>query len=281
MASVTTQKHTNGLEFVEVKTDLCEARIFMQGAQIDQFIPTGKPPLLWVSSADDYQIGNGIRGGIPVCWPWFGMSEVEGFPQHGFARTRIWNLDSVNIDDQIVNLVFSLDIDEQDRQYWPHDTSVKVLFTLSETLTVSIQNTNNADYQINLTQALHTYFPITDIHQLSASGFTGSKYIEFGEGPYKQPSDTVNFNKETDRVYTQLADVQHLHTPNGTIEVSRENSQSAVLWNPWIEKSARLSRFNADDYLTMVCLEAANVLEDNVSLAPGETHTLTTHIRWI
>ena len=104
---------------------------------------------------------------------------------------------------------------------------------------------------------------------------------EFGEGPFAQTQDDVTFDKETDRVYTDLAAVQTLHTPNGVIQVSRENSYSAVLWNPWIDKSVRLSRFNADDYLTMVCLEAAYVLEDKLQLAPGESHTLTTHIRWI
>jgi glucose-6-phosphate 1-epimerase len=90
----------------------------------------------------------------------------------------------------------------------------------------------------------------------------------------------VQFDQETDRVYTKLAHTQELHTQNGTIVVSRENSQSAVLWNPWIDKSVRLSRFNPDDYLTMVCLEAANVLEDCVLLAPGQSHTMTTHIGW-
>ncbi|WP_434938005.1 D-hexose-6-phosphate mutarotase [Shewanella sp. HL-SH8] len=281
MGSVTTKKHQNGLDYVEVSTDLCQARIFLQGAQIDQFIPTGKAPLLWVSAADDYQVGNGIRGGIPVCWPWFGMSGNDGFPQHGFARTRLWSLDSINMHDEIVDLIFSLKLTEQDRQYWPHDTEVKVLFTLSDTLSVSIVNKNSANYPVSLTQALHTYLPINDIHQLSATGFDGSKYIEFGQGPYQQPNDKVNFDKETDRVYTDLSPVQHLHTPTGIIEVSRENSQSAVLWNPWIEKSTRLSRFKADDYLTMVCLEAANVLDDKVTLSPGEIHTLTTHIRWV
>ncbi|MGB6138586.1 MAG: D-hexose-6-phosphate mutarotase [Shewanella sp.] len=280
MGSVTTQKHANGLEYVDVNTELCQARIFMQGAQIDQFTPKGKPPLLWVSSADDYQPGNGIRGGIPVCWPWFGTHENPEYPQHGFARNKIWSLESVNMRNQVVDLVFTLPKSEFEQQYWPHNTEVKVLFTLSETLSVSIVNTNLGDTHVNLTQALHSYFPIGDIHQLKATGFSHSKYIEFGQGPITQSQDSVEFDRETDRVYTELAPLQTLHTPHGTILVSRENSQSAVLWNPWIDKSVRLSRFKSDDYLTMVCLEAANVLEDNVKLAPGESHTLTTHIAW-
>lgn len=280
MGSVTTKKHANGLDYVEVNTALCQARIFLQGAQIDYFQPVGKPPLLWVSSADDYQPGNGIRGGVPICWPWFGMSSEANFPQHGFARTRIWALESVEMRNQLVDLRFSLKISEQDKIYWPHNTEVSVLFTLGDTLSISLVNTNLGDETVTLTQALHTYFPIEDIHQLKASGFSGSKYIEFAEGPYPQTTDEVRFDRETDRVYTDLGPVQLLHTPQGTIEVSRENSQSAVLWNPWIEKSQRLGRFNPEDYLTMVCLEAANVLEDKVVLASGETHSLVTHIRW-
>ncbi|BFL83438.1 D-hexose-6-phosphate mutarotase [Shewanella baltica] len=280
MGSVTTKKHANGLDYVEVNTALCQARIFLQGAQIDYFQPVGKPPLLWVSSADDYQPGNGIRGGVPVCWPWFGMSSEANFPQHGFARTRIWALESVEMRNQLVDLRFSLKISEQDKIYWPHNTQVSVLFTLGDTLSISLVNTNLGDETVTLTQALHTYFPIEDIHQLKASGFSGSKYIEFAEGPYPQTTDEVLFDRETDRVYTDLGSVQLLHTPQGIIQVSRENSQSAVLWNPWIEKSQRLGRFNPEDYLTMVCLEAANVLEDKVVLAPGETHSLVTHIRW-
>ena len=280
MGSVTTSKHANGLEYVDINTPLCKARIFMQGAQIDFFEPVGQKPLLWVSSADDYQPGNGIRGGIPVCWPWFGMSDNPDFPQHGFARTRIWSLESVKMRNQIVDLKFTLKISEEDKQYWPHDTEVALLFTLSDTLSVSLVNTNNCDYEVSLTQALHTYFPINDIQQLTATGFEASKYIEFAKGPFPQEGDSVDFTRETDRVYTDLGESQELHTPDGIIEVRRENSNSAVLWNPWIDKSQRLSRFNSDDYLTMVCLEAANVLEDKVTLAPNESHTLTTHIRW-
>ncbi|ABM00321.1 D-hexose-6-phosphate mutarotase [Shewanella amazonensis] len=280
MASVSNKKHPQGLDYIEVSTALCKARIFLQGAQIDFFQPTGKPPLLWVSEADDYLPGSGIRGGVPVCWPWFGMHSNPAFPQHGFARTRLWHLKHSHIHNEEVELVFGLEIAVDDRQFWPHNTEVEVHFRLTDTLAVSLVNRNLGDSHVSLTQALHSYFPITDIHALSARGFSGAKYIEFGEGPYAQEGDEVGFDRETDRVYTDLGPCQTLHTPDGVIEVSREHSQSAVLWNPWIDKSQRLARFRDEDYLTMVCLEAANVLEDKVELAPGQTHTLTTHIRW-
>ncbi|MBV7316603.1 D-hexose-6-phosphate mutarotase [Shewanella sp. NIFS-20-20] len=281
MASVTTKKHHTGLDYVDIDTQYCQARIFMQGAQIDQFQPKGKAPLLWVSSADDYQAGQGIRGGIPVCWPWFGMHANADWPQHGFARTRQWQLNSVQMKNDIAILKFVLTISEQDKQYWPHDTQVSIEFELSDRLKVSLINHNTGSETVTLTQALHSYFAIEDIHQLQATGFNGSQYIEFGQGPYPQEGDSVRFDKETDRVYTQLGTEQQLHTPNGTMMVKREHSQSAVLWNPWIDKSSWLSRFNHDDYLQMVCLEAANVLEDKLVLAPGERHCLTTEIYWL
>ncbi|WP_372872250.1 D-hexose-6-phosphate mutarotase [Shewanella sp.] len=280
MTSVTTKKHPNGLDYVEIDTRFCKARIFLQGAQIDFFQPAGKAPLLWVSDADDYKPGSGIRGGIPVCWPWFGTHSNPDFPQHGFARTRLWHLSDTRIVDEAVELTFSLALSEDDKCFWPHDTQVQIHFHLTDTLKVTLVNRNLGTKTVTLTQALHTYFPIQDVHALVAKGFSGAKYIEFGEGPYAQDGDEVTFNRETDRVYTDLGPVQTLHTPEGVIEVKRENSQSAVLWNPWIDKSKWLARFNDEDYLTMVCLEAANVLEDKLVLEPGQTHELTTVIRW-
>ena len=277
---VTKCLHKNGLAYLNIETPLCNAKIFLQGAQITHFHPQGQKPLLWVSSADDYQPGNGIRGGVPICWPWFGQHTKSEFPQHGFARTSIWSFVSSNVVNDIVVLRLSLNIDEQNRHYWPHNTKLEIEFILSDTLEINLINTNLSDETIELTQALHSYFPIENIHELTAIGFSGSKYIEFGKGPYPQTGNDISFKKETDRVYTDLTSAQYLQTRDGVIEVKRNNSKSAVLWNPWIQKSQRLSRFNDDDYLSMICLEAANVLEDKVSLERGQSHILSTYIRW-
>lgn len=280
MEYISTHTHQNGLVYLAVKTPLCDARIFLQGAQIEHFQPKGQAPLLWVSAADDYQPGNGIRGGVPICWPWFGASSQANFPQHGFARTSNWNLVASDIENDIVNITMSLDIDEENRIFWPHNTELKIEFILGKTLQINLINTNLSNETIELTQALHTYFPIENIHQLTAVGFAGAEYIEFGKGPLAQVANQVTFDRETDRIYSQLSEVQYLNMPSGAIKVERKNSTSAVLWNPWIDKSIRLSRFNDTDYLNMVCLEAANVLEDKVVLQPNESHTLTSIIGW-
>ncbi|MCF7520033.1 MULTISPECIES: D-hexose-6-phosphate mutarotase [unclassified Pseudoalteromonas] len=278
--SVTIEQSETGLEFIKVASEFCDATIFLQGAQITEFTPTGKKPLLWVSQQEDYQEGKGVRGGIPICWPWFGVSQHEGWPAHGVARTGLWRAEQVKEEENSIYISLSLPMNQIDEKYWPHKTKLLVEFILSTSLEVRLTTTNLDNETLNFTQALHTYFPTPAIEETKVDGLQGSKYIEFGEGPFEQ-HDLVSFARETDMVYTQAQDTQRIITPDGIIEVSRENSRSCVLWNPWIDKSKRLSNFADDEYHVMLCLEAANVLEDSVELAPGDKHTLVTSLRWV
>ena len=278
--SVTIEQSETGLEFIKVASEFCDATIFLQGAQITEFTPTGKKPLLWVSQQEDYQEGKGVRGGIPICWPWFGVSQNEGWPAHGVARTGLWRAEQVKEEENSIYISLSLPMNQIDEKYWPHKTKLLVEFVLSTSLEVRLTTTNLDNETLNFTQALHTYFPTPAIEETKVDGLQGSKYIEFGEGPFEQ-HDLVSFARETDMVYTQAQDTQRIITPDGIIEVSRENSRSCVLWNPWIDKSKRLSNFADDEYHVMLCLEAANVLEDSVELAPGDKHTLATSLRWV
>ncbi len=278
--SVTIEQSETGLEFIKVASEFCDATIFLQGAQITEFTPTGKKPLLWVSKQEDYQEGKGVRGGIPICWPWFGVSQNEGWPAHGVARTGLWRAEQVKEEENSIYISLSLPMNQIDEKYWPHKTKLLVEFILSTSLEVRLTTTNLDNETLNFTQALHTYFPTPAIEETKVDGLQGSKYIEFGEGPFEQ-HDLVSFARETDMVYTQAQDTQRIITPDGIIEVSRENSRSCVLWNPWIDKSKRLSNFADDEYHVMLCLEAANVLEDSVELAPGDKHTLVTSLRWV
>ena len=283
---VSKKQLATGLEYLAIDTPLCQAKIFLQGAQIEYFQPKGKAPLLWSSQDNDYAQGVGIRGGIPICWPWFSGHQNPDWPAHGFARIKLWQVTEIETRGEQLIIKMVLPKSEFETQYWPHNTELSIEFILGDSLTVSLTNINKANETIAFTQALHSYFPITDIHKLKVTGLEGSNYIEFDQGPIEQDATPVHFDRETDRVYNNLSDTQLLHTQNNdgeaaTIKVTRESSHSAVLWNPWIDKSIRLSRFNAQDYLSMVCLEAANVRDDAVTLAPNESHTLSTTIGWL
>ncbi|KNC66844.1 D-hexose-6-phosphate mutarotase [Pseudoalteromonas ardens] len=279
-ASVKLARTESGLEYFDVNGPQCQAKIYLQGAQITEFIPAGQKNLLWVSQDETYLEGQSIRGGIPICWPWFGVHAEPDWPAHGFARKQVWRAERVEEDDTAIRIVLSLPMASVDRTFWPYESSLTVEFVLSEQLEVRLCNTNTGSETFTLTQALHTYFPTPAIAQTRVDGLQGANFIEFGEGPFVQ-NEVVTFARETDMVYTQAPEVQIIDTPEGKIAVGREHSSSCVLWNPWIEKSKRLSNFRDDEYHTMLCLEAANVMDDAVTLAPGESHTLTTKISWI
>lgn len=279
-ASVKLARTESGLEYFDVNGPQCQAKIYLQGAQITEFIPAGQKNLLWVSQDETYLEGQSIRGGIPICWPWFGVHAEPDWPAHGFARKQVWRAERVEEDDTAIRIVLSLPMASVDRTFWPYESSLTVEFVLSEQLEVRLCNTNTGSETFTLTQALHTYFPTPAIAQTRVDGLQGANFIEFGEGPFVQ-NEVVTFARETDMVYTQAPEVQFIETPEGKIAVGREHSSSCVLWNPWIEKSKRLSNFRDDEYHTMLCLEAANVMDDAVTLAPGESHTLTTKISWI
>ena len=278
--SVSIEQTDTGLEYINVASEFCSAKIFLQGAQLTEFTPAGKKPLIWVSSEEDYQEGKSVRGGMPICWPWFGVNSNPDWPIHGVARTSLWRADEVTEQDEQIKVSLTLPMAQVDESYWPHKSKLKVEFVLTTKLEVRLTTTNLSNQTITFTQALHTYFPTPAIAETQVDGLQGSKYIEFGEGPFDQ-NELVGFARETDMVYTQAADTQRIITPDGIIEVGRENSSSCVLWNPWIEKSKRLSNFADDEYHTMLCLEAANVMDDSAVVAPGESHTLTTTIRWV
>ena len=277
--SVSIEHTESGLEFINVVSSLCSAKIFLQGGQITEFTPRGKQPLLWVSSHEAYKEGVSMRGGIPICWPWFGTHNNEDWPAHGFTRTSLWQADEVNESDHEIIIGLKLPMKLVNTTYWPHHSALKVEFVLSDKLQVRLTTTNLGNTSFSFSQALHAYFPTSDISNTHIDGLQGSQYIEFGKGPFAQ-NDVVNIARETDMIYTQAPSLQVINTPEGVIHVSRENSHSCVLWNPWIEKSKRLSHFADDEYQTMLCLEAANVLEDAVVLESKKSHTLVTTISW-
>lgn len=279
-ASVSIQRTESGLEYLNVDSPRCSAKIFLQGAQLTEFTPAGKGNLIWVSADEDYLEGKAVRGGIPICWPWFGVHSDPDWPIHGVARKLMWRAEEVHENDDGIIIKLSLPMSLVDETYWPHKSRLEVEFHLTEQLRVSLTNTNLGESAFTLTQALHTYFPTPNIEATNVDGLQGSKFIEFGEGPFDQ-NEVIGFARETDMVYTQTAPVQIIKTPAGDIEVGRENSSSCVLWNPWIEKSKRLSNFRDDEYLTMLCLEAANVMDDAATVEPGQSHTLTTTLRWL
>ena len=258
------------------------AEICLQGAQLTQFKHKQHGDLLWLSPDANYQRGASVRGGIPICWPWFGAlarnpSAVQaGLPSqqaHGFARELDWTLDDVNEFAHGVRLTLSLGHDENTLKIWPHEFKLVCQLELGDDITIALTSHNLSDTNMAIAQALHTYFPTPNIHETRVLGAGNGQYVDaLDDWQLKKQVGGIGFKQEVDRIYLGNNQYQIL-TPSKQFSLTC-NSHSSVVWNPWIKKSKRLSGFPSDGYKNMLCIESANVLSDYLQLAPGESQTL-------
>lgn len=263
-----------------------ELLVAEQGAQLLSYRRYGEPPVIWLSEQARYLRGQGVRGGVPVCWPWFGDLQrnppavqvmVQGeAPFHGLTRTLDWQLLEMQEAGEQVSLSLGLDL-PNGLPGWPHAASVRLDIQLGDDLQLRLITRNPGSTPLAISQALHSYFAVSDIRQVRVRGLDGCGYIETLEdwAPRVQQGD-LQFSGETDRIYHALPARLLLDDPQWQRRIVLESSgsSSAILWNPWIDKSQRLSQFDADAWQGMLCIETANVLDDFVLLAPGAEHVL-------
>jgi glucose-6-phosphate 1-epimerase len=265
------------------------AEICLQGAQLTQFIPRGESPLIWLSPSAKYNKGQGLRGGIPICWPWFGSlaKNPEAIQMqatnpsidyekkaHGFVRTLDWSLSHYAESAHGVELSMTIGHSADTLKIWPFEFSLTCHFILSSHLEVTLETHNLSEQTMHFSQALHTYFPTNDIYNTRILGAEKQDYIDaLDKWAIKKQDNAINIKQEVDRIYFGKADYRILSAQE-TIRVE-SNSNSSVIWNPWIDKSKRLSQFSDTDYLSMLCIESANAAQDSVELQAKDTHSLT------
>ncbi|WP_285276482.1 D-hexose-6-phosphate mutarotase [Halopseudomonas bauzanensis] len=266
-----------GRQFLDIKHPAVRARIALQGAHIIDCVPAGQPPLLWMSPTDPCRPGTALRGGVPICWPWF--ADERSGPAHGIARTSDWQLQEVQVDNASVRLLLSLPQEDIVRQLPNENWAVEVEFVLGAELKIALTTTHTGTAPQPLSQALHSYLPVADIEDADITGLLGCAYIDkLQEGATVIQQSALRFEGEVDRIYFNHGADVRLCAGDDALCVHREGSESVVIWNPWREKASRLSQFPVDGYRTMVCIEAANAGPDGRILGPGDRHTLSTVI---
>jgi len=267
---------------IDIDRDGHRGSISLFGGQVLEWQPAGHQPVLWLSQAAVFDRKTPIRGGIPVCWPWFGGHELhDDWPSHGFARTTNWPYEGVDEVDSRLNQL-GLPIWDPNTSYWPHASRPNIAYKIDEALSIEFNNMNIDVQPIEFSQALHTYLSVGDIEAISIYGLENcssvDKLTDRKEPATKTP---ISISAETDRIYRQPDGPIELRDPilKRTITIEHAGATSVVVWNPWIEKSARLDDMGpADAYRGMVCIETGNIAPDMVRLEPGEIHTLQTRI---
>lgn len=265
---------------LEVTHPAVSARLALHGAHLLEWTPAGQKPVLYLSPQSSYEVGKAIRGGVPVCWPWFGPHATDSaLPSHGFVRNRFWQLEHASEDASGVSLKFTIQDDAETRAIWPHAFHLTMECTLGATLSLALTMKNTGETDFTVTDALHTYFTVGDISRVSIGGLDGAEYLDTRGGARQAhlQSGNITFAGEVDSLYRTSAPATiHDTAWQRIITVKPEGSHTTVVWNPWKEKAARLTDLPDEDYHDFVCVETANAWQDHIDLAPGATHRLVT-----
>lgn len=271
----------NGLKFLEIDNDFSTAKIAMQGAHVMSWQPKHEAePVLWLSDHARYIHGRSIRGGVPICWPWFGAHPTDGtLCPHGFARVMPWELiESSTLENGATRLVLQIINTPvvQKQLFYPYALTLTI--DVGDTLKMALSTTNRGNQPFMIGEAMHTYFNVSDVEQIALSGLEGAEYSDkvLNYDRYTQQG-MVRFNGEFDRVYVNTRDVCVIEDPgfNRIIRIAKSGSNTTVIWTPWEEKAHQLGDMGNDDsWRHMICIESANALENMVMLAPNQIHTL-------
>lgn len=273
---ITNKKTVTGFEYLEIENKSAIAKIALQGGHLFHYQQQGKKPLLWLSKKSHFTSGKAIRGGIPICWPWFGKHRSNPtLPQHGFARTSLFEfLESTEPDESITEITLQLQNSEETLSLWPFKFQLFLRITVGSTLKVALTTRNCDSKSFTISSALHTYFAVSDISKVSVQGLDTRTYWDALTNEIKAQKGDIQIREEVDRVYQKTTDTLLLCDRDRTLQITPEGSSSAVVWNPWQEKTNRMTDMQEDAYKTMLCIETANALEDARKLDSGKEHTL-------
>jgi glucose-6-phosphate 1-epimerase len=220
---------------------------------------------------------------VPLIFPWFGPNAADPkLPAHGFARTTAWNLESISRDGNRAIVELSLQPTETTRKLWPHEFELRSRVIVGSNLQMELTVRNSGDQAWRFEEALHTYLAAGDVRKTSIFGLAGRDYLDKVQGGRRiaQGREPITITGETDRVYLNTRDDIVVDDPaeSRRIRVSKDSSNDTVVWNPWIAKAKALADFGDDEWPAMLCIESANVGENAVELAPGQTHTIKTTV---
>jgi len=258
-----------------VRNRAASAKISLYGGHLMSYAPKGGEDFLWLSKALSIERGKSIRGGVPVCWPWFGPHPSDSsMPVHGLARVRAWRLEGVSEpDEERTEIVLSLRRSAIENPPFPF--SLRLLVSVGRALRVSLETRNEGKAEASFTAGLHTYFRVGDVSRASVEGLSGAAYWDKASDSDAVQRGPVSFKGKVDRIYHEVSTCE-LVDPSlkRRVEMASEGGRSIVVWNPGEGIDRQFPGFHPDDYKSFVCVEAANSVFDPVRLAPGDARSL-------
>ena len=258
--------------------------IACQGAQVLTWAPTGQAPVVWLSSDARFTATKSLRGGIPVCWPWFGAHGQDAAkPAHGFARNLDWAVRETASTPEGTRIVFGFTPGVEQQALWPHSADLTLTVVLGKTLRLVLTTRNTGGETIAITQALHTYFHVGDIAAVQVEGLEGTEYIDkvVSGDPRIIQDGPIGIDQEVNRIYLGCPGSVAIRDESlgRRILIDKSGSASYVVWNPWAETGAKFGDMGPDGYRQMLCVETTNAASDTATIAPGGAYELTSEYR--
>ena len=280
LAQITTGN--GGLASIRIASPAAHGEIYLHGAHIAGWRPAGGADAIFMSRQAQWGAHEAIRGGIPVCGPWFRAKEDDpSAPKHGPVRIKSWNLEAVEPAGDGVRVTMATTNDAEGRQWWPFEFTMRLRATFGAALYVELEYSNHALEPVKVAEALHTYLAVGDVRQVSIAGLDGARYRDnLDENREKRQQGDVRLTKETDNAYVDTATelvVTDLSLRR-RIRVGKTGSRSTVVWNPSVEGARRIPDLGDDEWPRFVCVEASNVMDCEITIGAGKTHTLGTTI---
>jgi len=264
---------------VQITSPLCEAEMYLHGAQVTSWTPSGSDEVLFLSAKSRWTDGQAIRGGIPICFPWFrAKAKDPQAPAHGFVRTRSWQLESILEEDDAVVVSMVTQSDEQTRRWWPGEFRLVHRATFGSQLKLELVCTNTGTAPLRFEEALHTYNRVADVQTARVQGLDGLRFLDNTDSNKEKVQQCdLAISSQTDSAYLNARDGVELLDPGmrRRIRLAKVNSLTTVVWNPWREKASELRDLGEGQWTQFLCIEASNILDAAVELAPGQEHRMT------
>jgi glucose-6-phosphate 1-epimerase len=274
------EKGPGGLERLALSAPDGDALVYLQGAHVAHFEPRGERPVLWMSARSRFEPGQPIRGGVPICFPWFGpKAGAPDAPMHGFARILPWSLAAVVAESGGLRATLELTAEAAARGGFPHELALSLTVRVGRSLRLELAVRNTDAAARTFEAALHSYLGVSDVRHVRIRGLEGVAYVDKTAGGARRPgaAEPVAIMAETDRVYLGATGTVTVEDPGWRrrIVIGKSGSSTTVVWNPWVAKAKAMPDFGDEEWPGMVCVETANALDDAVTLPPGATHVMT------
>ena len=268
-----------GFPVMEISNDYARSTISVYGGQVLSFQPVNQTEMMFLSSQAYYQQGKAIKGGAPVCWPWFGPDPEARRSSHGFVRNRLWKMtEVVSTQDGATKVTMGLTDTADTREIWDYAFDLAIVITVGSSLTIELVTRNTGKESFSITQALHSYFNVGDINKVRVLGLADKSYIDkVDEGKEKTQTGAVSFSEECDRIYLDVPSELVIEDADldRKIKITATNSNTAIVWNPWAEISANMADLGEQDYQKFVCVETANAANEVIEVAAGSEYKMT------